>query len=289
MGHTIVLAHGVLGFGNPFGINESVGYFNGVETYLTRLGHDVVAPQVASVGSIEARGKKLADGVRQAAHDFKRPVHIIAHSMGGLDARYAITKEFKGTKTVATLITISTPHLGSPVADALMREAGPIFDLIPGWIRSMLHKGVPALRELTTEFVKDFDATTEDIPEVRYIQVAGDAKRAVGGIHLLFRLAAQIGRLENEVNDGVVTKTSALRPSEARPAGAAHQENHENLVEDWPADHAGEVGWSRSSPLPILFPLELPISILDPTEPLVPTDATMKHLHRYRSLVAMLR
>src|SRR5207249_8887306 len=46
-----------------------------------------------------------------------RSVNIVAHSMGGLDARYAISQLGLGGR-VASLITIGTPHLGTPLADA---------------------------------------------------------------------------------------------------------------------------------------------------------------------------
>jgi triacylglycerol lipase len=68
--------------------------------------------------SIEAAlaGKKLQP---------KEAIHIIAHSMGGLDSRRMISKgyliEANGEKTaIQTLATIGTPHRGSPVADLVI-------------------------------------------------------------------------------------------------------------------------------------------------------------------------
>ena len=78
---------------------------------------------------------------------------------------------------------------------------------------------------------------------------------------MLFQLAAVIGKLKGEVNDGVVTRASALR------------KDHEHLA-DWPVDHAGEVGWSLDSPLPIEVEL-----------PLVPSPA---HFARYDAIVSAL-
>ena len=77
----------------------------------------------------------------------------------------------------------------------------------------------------------------------------------------LFQLAATIGRLKNEINDGVVARASALR------------DGHEHLA-DWPVDHAGEVGWSFNSPVPIEVEL-----------PLVPAPA---HFGRYDAIVDVL-
>ena len=46
----IVLAHGVLGFGNPLGLPSLVNYFNGVEAHLKGQGYQVFAPQVNQIG-----------------------------------------------------------------------------------------------------------------------------------------------------------------------------------------------------------------------------------------------
>src|SRR5262249_54975277 len=116
---------------------------------------------------------------------------------------------------------------------------------------------------LTTEACIPFDDTTADIESVRYIEIAGDASQ--GGHELfLFQLAAMIGSLKGEVNDGVVTRSSALR---SKP-------KHEHL-DDWPVDHAGEVGWSIDSP-PVLFGIEVPIPSL------------RRHFARYDAIVAAL-
>jgi hypothetical protein len=135
-----------------------------------------------------------------------------------------------------------------------------LFPHIPTFLREKLESNAPALHDLTTEVGANFDDTTPDIRSVRYIEVAGDASQ--GGHELfLFQLAAVIGRINGEVNDGVVTQSSALRSG------------HEHL-NDWPVDHAGEVGWSFESPVPIVFEL-----------PLIPTPA---HLLRYDAIVNAL-
>lgn len=88
----IFLAHGVLGFGEllPFSLPfPTVEYFNGVKRHLEARPdvEQVFAPSVFAIGSIETRGAELARAVAAVPG----PVHIIAHSMGGLDARHAIT------------------------------------------------------------------------------------------------------------------------------------------------------------------------------------------------------
>jgi triacylglycerol lipase len=256
---TLVLAHGVLGFGDLIGGFSPVNYFNGVAAHLEQQGHKVIAPQVNPIGSVQARGEQLAAAVAREL-DGISGIHIIAHSMGGLDARHALAHVPGFAGRIATLVTIGTPHRGSPVADAIVSGTGPLFAHIPTFLLQQLQRNAGALHDLTTAVCVGFDESTPDSNGVQYIEVAGDASQ--GGHELwLFQLAAVIGRLTGEVNDGVVARSSALR------AG------HEHL-DDWPVDHAGEVGWSFASPLPVEVEL-----------PLIPQPP---HFARYDAIVAGL-
>ena len=256
----IALAHGVLGFGNPSGLPIFVNYFNGVAAHLRREGHTVIEPQVNPVGTVVQRGEQLARAIIGQVPRGQR-IHVIAHSMGGLDARQAITHIADVGERVATLVTIGTPHRGSPVADAIASRADPLLEHIPRFIVDQLQRDAGALDDLTTASGARFDDATPDAQGVRYIEVAGDASKG-GHELLLFRLAAAIDQLTGEVNDGVVTKASALR------------DGHEHL-DDWPVDHAGEIGWSLAQPVPLVIDI-----------PLVPRPA---HFARYDAIVDALR
>ena len=50
-------------------------------------------------------------------------VILMGHSMGGLDARYAVSK-LGMDRHVAAVVTISTPHRGSPFADWVLENLG---------------------------------------------------------------------------------------------------------------------------------------------------------------------
>jgi len=232
---TVVLAHGVLGFGNPTGFPAVASYFNGVSAHLRKAGHAVVSPQVNPFGSVAQRGSQLGAAILKQVGPKER-VHLIAHSMGGLDTRFALGHVPGVAERVATVVTIGTPHRGSPVADAIAHRAGPIFPHVPMFLAHQLERNAGALHDLTTEACIPFDESTPDLAGIRYIDVAGDASRGTHEL-LLFQLAAVVGKITGEVNDGVVTRSSALR------------KGHEHLA-DWPVDHAGEIGWSLDSVLP---------------------------------------
>lgn len=257
---TIVLAHGVLGFGSLAHLPSFVNYFNGVALHLRGQGHTVHEPQVNPIGPIRQRGDELGALLLSNTQAGER-VHILAHSMGGLDARHALSNVAGVAQRVATLVTIGTPHRGSPVADAIASRTDPLFGQIPTLIVHQLEANAGALHSLTTNSCIQFDQATNDVAGVRYIEVAGDAARS-GHEAFLFQLAAVVGRLKGgEINDGVVTKSSALR------AGHMH-------LDDWPVDHAGEVGWSLDS----LVPIEIEVPLLPPPP----------HFARYDAIVAAL-
>jgi len=277
---TIVLAHGILGFGELFGLPLPVEYFNGVADHLRAQELDVIVPQVQTVGSVAARGKALRRAILGVPDS--NDVHIIAHSMGGLDARSALTHD-DVTERVRTLVTIGTPHAGSPVADAIVNRTGPLFDRIaelPPPIFELLQANAGGLQDLTTDAATQFNATTRDPDSVRYVEVAGDASRG-GHELLLLQLAAVVGELHG-VNDGVVTRDSALR------------KDHKHLP-DWPVDHVGEQGWTTRTALHFVPDWQAHLTqflhpdwqdLFAPDGVVEPASDLQAHLARYDALLA---
>ena len=114
----ILLAHGLLGF-RKIGATP---YFNGVQACFD-AGSIFMAPSVEPAGRIADRAAQLAVEITKIPLDQVPTVgkiHIVAHSMGGLDARFLISPQPAGlglAPYIASLTTISTPHRGSPLAD----------------------------------------------------------------------------------------------------------------------------------------------------------------------------
>ena len=65
-------------------------------------------------GSLEQRSTVLADQIREHVPTGK--VHLIAHSMGGLDTRYLVSHK-NGRDLIATLTTLGSPFQGTLAAD----------------------------------------------------------------------------------------------------------------------------------------------------------------------------
>jgi triacylglycerol lipase len=81
--------------------------------------------------------------------------NLIAHSMGGLDARYAITRLGLAGR-VASLVTIGAPHRGTPLAEfPLARVTARALHLV-------------ALGDLTPAAVARFNREVPDVEGVAY-------------------------------------------------------------------------------------------------------------------------
>lgn len=66
-------------------------------------------------GSIESRANSLNNLLREKAKGLD--VNFLAHSMGGLDCRHLITHVKPTEYRPASLLTVCTPHRGSPFMD----------------------------------------------------------------------------------------------------------------------------------------------------------------------------
>jgi triacylglycerol lipase len=158
----VVLVHGILGFGT-LGIGRTrVHYFRRVARRLTGRGLDVAIVRLPPLGGTPARARALIDQLAQLPH---RDIVIVAHSLGGLDARWALARI--GADRVRAVITIGTPHRGTPIADALAR--GPAARLRGALTR--LGIGSDGVDWLTTERLTAFNREIADVPGVIYASV----------------------------------------------------------------------------------------------------------------------
>src|SRR5262249_49122301 len=137
-------------------------YFRGVAERLRQEGTEVHLLRVAPSGSIAQRAEQLAQLVRSLDTE---KVSIIAHSMGGLDARWAISRLGLASR-VASLTTVGTPHLGTPVADIGTRLLGEKLGLrrVFTWARL----DIQAFYDLTTGHLAAFNREAPDAPGVVY-------------------------------------------------------------------------------------------------------------------------
>jgi len=144
-------------------------------------------------------------------------VNLIAHSMGGLDARYLISK--LGMEAhVASLTTISTPHRGSSLTHMALKQPEKLRDLVrnaANWLGENVMESdtdfAAAIESLTPEaLTESFNDEVPDVESVMYQSYAGSAgKGKLNSINPIFRPFNSWMYSREGVNDGIVSVASA--------------------------------------------------------------------------------
>jgi triacylglycerol lipase len=197
----IVLVHGLLGFDRvQVGGTTLVNYFPEIPELFQAAGNRVLIPALTPTAGVAERAGQLKEFLQ--AHAANEPVHIIAHSMGGLDSRYMISR-LDMAPQVLSLTTLGTPHRGSSFADwgvgKFERLAKPFLEMI-----GMPYQG---FYDLTRERCKRFNENVPDDPRVRYFSVAG--RHDGHFLHPEWLVPFHIVTQEEGENDGIVAVSSA--------------------------------------------------------------------------------
>jgi triacylglycerol lipase len=240
----VVLAHG---FGG-----SADSWDPAIQTAIQADGHSVLYADVPPTDGVKSRASALGPQIDAfLASSGATQVHIIAHSMGGLDSRYLISSMGYASK-VASLTTISTPHKGTPLADVALGlqdgDQGAALDALVGLAelvglvdREQLDE---ALIDLSQANAPVFAAANPDAAGVLYQSYAGfatpggisnaNAEAMCGGNApdtlrplLLIPAVVVANGTDRLPNDGIVGIDSAM---------------HTGFLGCIPADHLDEAG-----------------------------------------------
>lgn len=200
--YPVVFCHGMLAMSLlRRQLPEHLNYFTPLREFLEERGVRALFPQVAPTGGVAERAAQLRAQILAWTGE---PVNLIAHSMGGLDARYLVGHLGMAGR-VRSLTTIATPHHGSAVAD---------------WFCAHFHDAVPLLLTLKAlglnadgvhdcrrAVCKAFNARTPDAPGVRYFSYGAAVPPA--RVSPLLRRSATLLAPREGPNDGLVSVASA--------------------------------------------------------------------------------
>jgi triacylglycerol lipase len=197
----VVLVHGLAGYGRlNVGGSTFMSYWTNIPEAIASAGNRVLVPRLPPTASVACRAATL-----KAFLDCEAPgesVHLVAHSMGGLDSRHMIA-HLGMAERVLSLTTLGTPHRGTAFADwgvrRVERLVKPIFDLL-GLSREAFH-------DLTTAACRTFNERTPDAPNVRYFSVAGQF--VLDWTLPEWQLSHRIIDKKEGPNDGLVSVASA--------------------------------------------------------------------------------
>lgn len=207
--YPLILVHGV-----GFRDRKYFNYWGRIPRELTRYGAVVYYGNQEAMGTITYNAgdirKKIMEVIKETGCE---KVNIIAHSKGGLDSRYAISKLGMDAYT-ASLTTICTPHYGCRFVDYVCRLPEGLYRLAAGsfdWVFRRFGDKNPdfytATHQFSTAASRLFNAEVKDAAGVYYQSYASVMRRAVSDM-LLWLPYCLIYPLEG-ANDGLVSSESA--------------------------------------------------------------------------------
>lgn len=249
----IVLAHGIARFDilleiqrKKFGLPENqlddeFQYFRNIKTHIEAHGFSPVFHTNQNfAGSVDSRARQLkaeiSEIISQTGAD---KVHIIAHSMGGLDARRMIV-DFDMASKVASLTTIGTPHSGTILADYVIGKGGMFLIEI---LRKVIKLNLDGFKDLTIDACEQFNRRAEEHE---------------AGNNVVYQTYSSFEEL-NQVFVPLIASWIYIRSIEGRNDGlvsvSSQQWKKELITNDGkrkviaqkefplPADHLNQVGW----------------------------------------------
>lgn len=242
----IILAHGVCRFdkiwSDALNIDNSddesrdnLHYFKGIRTMLNKNGFIVHHSNVSWASDVDTRAEDLRKNVLKILQKENcAKVNIIAHSMGGLDARHMMFNDRNSGKIhrqIASLTTISTPHEGSPFADW---GTDNLPKVIP--VAQKLGLDIKAFNDLRTDRCKEFGQNPDVVEfeeacedSIRFQTYAG--RQDFWSVFNALKLSFYIIEKKESDNDGLVSVASAKW----------RERYFKGLLEN--ADHLNELGW----------------------------------------------
>ena len=218
-------------------VSDRFHYFKGIASYLKKHGFNVHHTRVSWAADVKTRAKDLKEEVKRVLKETeKEKVHIIAHSMGGLDARHMIVNQ-KMADSVFSLTTIGTPHYGSTLADYAMEQG---IDKIIGLVGNFMN--LEGIHSLTTRecrnfniYANDFEATNEVIYQVYY------SRKDYAEVFVPFQPSWELINESQGDNDGLICVTSQKWEKQLKSNSRVKQIRQKRFPID--ADHMDQIGW----------------------------------------------
>ncbi|MFT3713249.1 MAG: hypothetical protein QM817_36805 [Archangium sp.] len=194
--YPVVFIHGMAGFDALQVGGLSMDYFGNTVQDLSGRGEEVFRVVLPPFDDSEHRAIELQKQLNDILYRTNAAkLNLVAHSQGGLDARILISRAGLGWgDRIATLVTISTPHRGTKVANAAVGVADvfpdSVSDGVLDGIAGMLSRTVydverdPKLRaqleQLTEPTLEAFNRKYVNDERVRYLSWAGRSNLHTG-------------------------------------------------------------------------------------------------------------
>lgn len=207
--YPIVLIHGT-----GFRDYKNLNYWGRIPKALKAEGADIYYGYQDCWGTIEHNANIIKNSVMNVmSKTGSRKVNLIAHSKGGLEARFMIC-ELGMEQSIASLTTISTPHHGSKIMDIFYNFPTFLYKFIAFFVNlyfRMLGDKKPdfytASRQLSTYYCEKFNVKFPNSKQIYYQSYTSVMNNSFSDI-LMFIPHFVVKLIEGD-NDGLVTPNSA--------------------------------------------------------------------------------
>jgi triacylglycerol lipase len=203
--YPLVLIHG-LGARDQYG---PIDYFHGIPRLLREAGNRIFIPRLTSFQSLEHRAAELKTQI-DAAFPEGEKLNFLGHSMGGLDARYAVS-QLGLAERVVSVTTIGTPHRGSVMGDLTAGALSPLAYEAVKKVLALTGLSPEGLRQISTRYSSErLQAELPDAPGVAYFSAMSVIREPVTRNALpVFWIPHRILKQTEGENDGFVSLHSA--------------------------------------------------------------------------------
>lgn len=209
---------------------------------LRSFGVQAFAPNIVPYATISTRAEQWVKIIQDLKKQYGyEKLNVVAHSMGGLDMRYAIS-QLNVADSVASLTTIATPHHGTSLAELVLNSPDTIREKLAEFIDwfgesifpSTKSNAVAAVQQLTRDYVtNEFNPTILDTDGIQYYSYsAAVGKGTDQPLHPIYRIQNQLIYQHEGMNDSFVTDESARWGKHLGTLPISHLEQIEIQVKD---------------------------------------------------------
>lgn len=200
------------------------------------------APNIVPYAKIETRAARWVRIILKLIkqHDIEK-LNVVAHSMGGLDIRYALS-HLNAAPRVASFTSICTPHRGTSLAELALNTPAGIRDKIGEFLDWMGERVYPTTKsdavasvgQLTRQYVtQTFNPEVPDIPGIPYYSYsAAVGKGTEQSIKVISRYQNNHIYQQEGLNDGMVPVASARWGEHIKTGNISHLEQMNLRVKD---------------------------------------------------------
>lgn len=228
--HPVLLCHGYGAFASL--VKPSPLY--DIAIWIRSHGVRAFAPNIVPYATIETRAREWEILIDTLCETYGHPkFNIVAHSMGGLDIRYALTKLDIG-EHVESFTTVSTPHRGTSLAELILKTPDLVQERLADffdWMGDRVYPktksdAVGSVQQLTPGYLEEvFNreiTDRESIPYYSYSAAVG--KGTEQPIETILRFQHNHLYEQEGCNDGFVSVESSTWAEHIGTAPISHLE-----------------------------------------------------------------